>query len=119
VIAVVFVAAVSTVIIVGGQVMPWQVGQRPSQDIRVRVGFQELDEQATNQAKEQAKQSTPNYYLPNQLFLEQINQELNLFYTKISALPQKYQEVSAEDQKTLMDNWHVGPANFQDIRQLV
>jgi len=99
--------------------MPWQVGQRPSQDIRVRVGFQELDEQATNQAKEQAKQSTPNYYLPNQLFLEQINQELNLFYTKISALPQKYQEVSAEDQKTLMDNWHVGPANFQEIRQLV
>jgi hypothetical protein len=118
-IAVLFIAATSVVVIMGGQVMPWQVGQRPSQDVRVRASFQEVDEQATNQAREQARQSTPNYYQPNRLFLAEIEQDLNLFYTKIKATPQTYQEVTPEEQKALAQTWQVDDKNFTPLRELV
>jgi putative nucleotidyltransferase with HDIG domain len=119
VIGLLFTFATSSVIIFGGQVLPWQVGQKPNQDIRVRAGFEELDQQATTQAREQAKQSTPNYYQPNTLFLKQIEQDLNLFYTEMKAAPSKYDELSAEKKESLKQNWNVDQTNFSPLRQLV
>ncbi len=114
-----FIVVNSTIIILGGQVMPWREGQRPRQDIRVRVSFQELDEQATAQAREQAKQATPNYYLPNHLFLEQVDQDLNLLYTELKAAPQQYAALAATKKEVLEKTWHVNAKNFESLRQLV
>ncbi|NLE29920.1 MAG: HDIG domain-containing protein [Phycisphaerae bacterium] len=118
-IGILFTLATSAVIIFGGQVLPWQVGQKPNQDIRVRAGFQELDQQATMQAREQAKQSTPNYYEPNNLFLKQIEQDLNLFYTEMKAAPTKYEELTPEKKESLKQKWNISEQNFAPLRTLV
>ena len=67
-IGVLFVCVTGAVIVLGGQVMPWGLGQKPRQDIRVRAPFQVLDPQATELKREQARQSTPNYYTLNRTF---------------------------------------------------
>jgi cyclic-di-AMP phosphodiesterase PgpH len=112
-----FVVVTSVVIVVGGQVMPWGLGQKPRQDIRVRASFQEPDEQATAQAREQARQSTPNTYLLNHTFLEQVDQELTLFYTDLKAV-QKHNELPAAKKQGFEKTWHITAQNYAGLRKL-
>ncbi len=113
----VFILITSAVIVVGGQVMPWGLGQKPRQDIRVRASFQEPDEQATAQAREQARQSTPNHYVLNHTFLEQVDQELTLFYNDLKAVPQ-HKDLPPAKKKTFEKTWHITAANYNALRQL-
>jgi len=116
VIGVLFVLATSAVIVIGGQVMPWAIGQKPRQDIRVRSGFQELDEAATAQKQEQARQSTPNYYVLNRSFLDQMEQDLTLFYTDLKAV-KKYEELTPVKREALAKTWKIDAKNFPAVHQ--
>lgn len=118
VIGVLFVFVTSAVIVLGGQVMPWGLGQKPRQDLRVRAPFQVLDPQATELKREQARQSTPNYYTLNRTFLEQIDQDLTLLYTDLKAVPQ-YANLAPAKKELFEKTWHVNAKNFDAIRQIV
>jgi len=80
-----FIVATSLVIIAGGQVMPWREGQRPWQEIRVRQPFSVLDQEATERARREAQESTPNYYRLNQSLLGQIERDLTGLYNDLRA----------------------------------
>ncbi|MFA5863771.1 MAG: HDIG domain-containing metalloprotein [Phycisphaerae bacterium] len=118
VIGIIFVCITSGVIVIGGQVMPWGIGQKPRQDIRVRAEFQEFDEQATAKAQEQARQSTPNYYLPNKVFLEQVDQDLTLFYNDLKAIKQ-HSDLPTAKKLVFEKTWHINAQNFNDLRQFI
>ncbi len=115
VIAIIFTVLTSFVIIIGGQVMYWRLGQKPRQDIRVRAAFKELDVQATEEARLQAKESTPNYYRLNHAFLEQIEQDLTKFYTDIKAI-NDFKSLPEKKRKKIEAKWKLNAKNFVKLR---
>ncbi len=118
IIAIIFTILTSLVIILGGQVMYWRLGQKPRQDIRVRAAFKELDVQATEKARIQAKESTPNYYHLNRSFLEQIDQDLTKFYTDIKAINDF--NALPKDKKILMKTkWKLNNKKFALLRKSI
>ncbi len=116
IIAITFTAATSAVIILGGQVMYWRLGQKPRQDIRVRRAFKELDVQATEKARLQAKESTPNYYRLNKSFLKQIDQDLTKFYTDIKAI-NNFKSLPEKKRKHIIAKWKINAKTFDKLRK--
>jgi cyclic-di-AMP phosphodiesterase PgpH len=117
-IGILFVLATSVVIVLGGQVMPWGLGQKPRQDLRVRAPFQVLDPQATEEKREQMRQATSNYYTLNRAFLEQIDQDLTSLYTDLKAV-QQYKDLPAAKKQSLEKVWHINARNYGPIREAV
>ncbi len=116
IVAIIFTILTSAVIILGGQVMYWRLGQKPRQDIRVRAAFKELDVQATEQARIQAKESTPNYYRLNRSFLEQLDQDLTKFYTDVKAI-NDFKSLPEKKRKVLESKWKINNKIFDKIRK--
>ncbi len=113
-----FIVLISMIVIMGGQVMPWRLSQKPMQDIRVRTAFQVLDLQSTEKARQQARESTPNYYKLNSSFLEQVEQELTGLYTNLQAV----QEVKSlsKDKKFLFEKkWKISPKQLASIKKAI
>jgi len=115
-IGLVFVIVTSLVIIAGGQVMPWREGQRPLQAIRVRQTFQVLDEQLTEQARQEASESTPNYYHLNQAFLGQVEGDLNGLCNDLKAA-EKYDKLSEPARTRLAKMWGIDKERFHTLQE--
>jgi len=113
-----FVAATSLVIIVSGRAMPWREDQKPRQDIRVRHPFSELDDQRTAEARDQARQSTPNHYKLNGTFLQQIKQDLTNLYNDLKAAAE-YSSLPEAKRKSLKEQWGIDQGNFKALRDQV
>lgn len=110
-----FIISASTIIIIGGQLMPWQLGQKPREDIRARVAFKDINVQATEQARKQAMESTPNYYRLNKPFLEQIRQDLTTLYNSLRAI-QSLEELPEERRVELKQKW--GISTEEDLQRI-
>ncbi len=111
-----FIVVASGIIIIGGRIMLWRLGQRPRQNIYVRVPFKEVDVQATEETRKQARESTPNYYKLNKTFLEQIKQDLTEFYNLVKA-NQKFESLSEDQKKFLERKWDIKEKEFQKARE--
>lgn len=110
------VVTCSAVILYGGQRMPWQLFQKPDRNLLVRRNFRLEDPQATAQAREQAKQSTPNYYQLNTVLFEQIEQDLTGLLNQAKAV-KSYDDLPKDRQKLVKKQWNIGPEQFGQLRE--
>lgn len=113
-----FIVATSLVIIAGGQVMPWREGQRPWQEIRVRQPFSVLDQEATERARREAQESTPNYYRLNQSLLGQIERDLTGLYNDLRAT-ELYANLDQDKRQALDTRWGIDEPAFQRLQALL
>jgi hypothetical protein len=116
IVGVFFVVATSLVIIASARVIPWQPGQSPTQDIRSRATFAELDEQATEQARKAAQDATANYFTLNMGFIEQVDRDLTELYSSL-AQTGDYQTLSEEVRKRLKDVWGIDETNCAALKE--
>ena len=106
------------VILYGGQRMPWQLFQKPDRNLLVRRNFRLEDPQATAQAREQAKQSTPNYYQLNAVLFEQIEQDLTGLLNQAKAV-KSYDDLPKDRQKLVNKQGNIGPEQFGQLREFL
>jgi len=113
-----FIIATSLVIGIGGEVPRWQFGQKPQHDIRARVEFQELDEQATERERRNKELSTPNYYRVNDAFFKKIHQDFSQFYITVKD-QESFDQLSEAKKEWLAKPWKVDEQNFAKIREQI
>lgn len=116
-IALLFVSVTSLIVIAGGQVMPWRERQKPRQEIRVRRTFTVPDEQLTEQARNEAREGTPNYYTLNEAFLGQVERDLTGLYNDLKATVE-YDKLAKAKRAGLTAKWGIDKDRFERLQEL-
>ena len=118
-----FVVLTIGVVLYGPEPFPYYAGQEVRGRIDARVKFKIIDKPATQQSKEEARETTPNYFDLNTSLLERIQGAVTGLYTTAQSYDgyPDYQAAVAEqdDSSTREPPWRLTEAGFRKLHNLV
>jgi hypothetical protein len=109
-----FFGLATTIILTGRDVIPYAVGQKIDRTVLSRVDFKEEDVQATNQAREAARDETADVFVLNQPLLDKTKTEFQQMFTTCKAHDtyEKFLEATKDRQ------WNVKKEAYEYLKQL-
>jgi len=118
-----FFAATTAIILYGPEPFPYRLNQEIQGPIYARVNFGIPNEEATQQAKQDAREETPNYYYLNEGLIERLSGMIgNLFsvaksyenFEAYQAAKAKAGENAAQDFQ-----WQLSEEGFQELNSFI
>lgn len=83
------------ILLAGAESMPYELGQSVERNITSRVPFTREDENATEKAREEARNYTPNVYTANDAPAKMLRSELTYLLTLAKLEPEEFQSKAA------------------------
>lgn len=111
-----FALGAAWVLQVGGEAMPYRVGQTLDQDVRARVRFSFTDHAATQRLREEAERDAPNVFVFNEALVRDIRRELNQLLAIAKAHRESYEKFAAEASKA---GWQIDEEGFAALQQFL
>ncbi len=118
-----FVVLAIGIVLYGPEPFPYYTGQEVRNPIRARVKFKIIDEKATLQAQQDARETTPNHYDLNEGLVERIHGTINNLH--VDAKPfetyEAYREATTADPEGADTEPHrqLDEASYQALRGLM
>jgi len=118
-----FVMLAIGIVLYGPAPFPYYAGQEVRNPIRARIKFKIIDEKATLQAQQDARETTPNHYDLNEGLVERIRGTINNLYVVAQPFEtyEAYREATAADPEEADTEPHrqLDEASYEALRALM